>query len=84
MHEAESEETAALLLTGDVMLGRGIDQILPHPSDPVVFEEYAKSACDYVRLAQTRNGAIGQPVSFHYVWGCLLYTSDAADECVNV
>ena len=78
MHEAESEETAALLLTGDVMLGRGIDQILPHPSDPVVFEEYAKSACDYVRLAQTRNGAIGQPVSFHYVWGAAL---DEIDRC---
>ena len=69
MHESETEETAALLLTGDVMLGRGIDQILPHPSDPLLFEEYAKSAHDYVRMAQTRNGAIGQPVSFRYVWG---------------
>jgi poly-gamma-glutamate capsule biosynthesis protein CapA/YwtB (metallophosphatase superfamily) len=84
MHEAETEETATLPLTGDVMLGRGIDQILPHPSVPTLFEEYAKSAHDYVRMAQTRNGAIGQPVSFHYVWGEALDEIDRRQPDVRI
>ena len=29
-----------IFLTGDVMIGRGIDQILPHPGDPVIHESY--------------------------------------------
>jgi poly-gamma-glutamate capsule biosynthesis protein CapA/YwtB (metallophosphatase superfamily) len=84
MHEAEPEETAALLLAGDAMLGRGIDQILPHPSDPVLFEEYAKSAHDYVRMAQASNGAIGQPVSFRYVWGEALDEIDRRQPDVRI
>jgi poly-gamma-glutamate capsule biosynthesis protein CapA/YwtB (metallophosphatase superfamily) len=28
-----------LCLCGDVMTGRGIDQVLPHPCDPVLYEE---------------------------------------------
>ena len=27
---------ATLFLAGDVMTGRGIDQVLPHPADPLV------------------------------------------------
>ena len=27
-----------IFLCGDVMTGRGIDQILPHPSDPTIYE----------------------------------------------
>ena len=27
-----------VFLCGDVMTGRGIDQALPHPSDPVIYE----------------------------------------------
>ena len=30
--------TVTLFLAGDVMTGRGIDQILPHPGDPRTFE----------------------------------------------
>jgi hypothetical protein len=29
-----------IFLCGDVMTGRGIDQILPYPSDPVIHEPY--------------------------------------------
>jgi poly-gamma-glutamate capsule biosynthesis protein CapA/YwtB (metallophosphatase superfamily) len=29
-----------VLLGGDVMLGRGLDQILPHPGDPRLWERY--------------------------------------------
>jgi len=39
------------------MLGRGIDQILPHPSDPMLKESYVHDARDYVALAEAENGA---------------------------
>jgi hypothetical protein len=29
------------------MAGRGIDQVLPHPSDPLLHEGYMSSALDY-------------------------------------
>ena len=37
-----------LFLAGDVMTGRGVDQVLPHPCDPELFESYIKSATGYV------------------------------------
>jgi poly-gamma-glutamate capsule biosynthesis protein CapA/YwtB (metallophosphatase superfamily) len=40
------------------MTGRGIDQILPHPCDPLLHESYVKSARDYIRLAEQVNGRI--------------------------
>jgi poly-gamma-glutamate capsule biosynthesis protein CapA/YwtB (metallophosphatase superfamily) len=58
-----------LFLCGDVMTGRGIDQILPHPADPRLFESYLHSAKDYVALAEEVSGAIDRPVEFAYVWG---------------
>ena len=58
-----------LFLCGDVMTGRGIDQILPHPGNPVLYEGYATSALDYVALAERANGPIPRPADFAYVWG---------------
>ena len=58
-----------LFLAGDVMLGRGVDQILPRPCDPKLYEFQASSALDYVRLAERRSGPIARPVPFGYVWG---------------
>jgi poly-gamma-glutamate capsule biosynthesis protein CapA/YwtB (metallophosphatase superfamily) len=58
-----------LFLCGDVMTGRGIDQILPHPGDPVLYERHVKSARTYVELAERTNGAIPRPVGYEYVWG---------------
>lgn len=58
-----------LFLCGDVMLGRGIDQILPHPSDPTLHEAHVRNARRYVALAEWRNGEIPRPVSYLYVWG---------------
>jgi poly-gamma-glutamate synthesis protein (capsule biosynthesis protein) len=58
-----------LFLCGDVMLGRGVDQVLPHPGDPAIFEPGAGSAHDYVRLAERRSGSVPAPVGFDYVWG---------------
>lgn len=65
-------QSLRLFLAGDVMLGRGIDQILPHPVDPRIFEDYMTSAEGYVHLAERLNGPIPRPVGFAYVWGDLL------------
>lgn len=64
-----SSASVKLLLTGDVMTGRGIDQILPHPSDPVLYEDYVKSALDYVALAEEAHGPIPRRVPYEYIWG---------------
>lgn len=58
-----------LLLTGDVMTGRGIDQILGHPSVPTLYESYVRDARRYVALAEDRNGPIPNPVDDRYLWG---------------
>jgi poly-gamma-glutamate synthesis protein (capsule biosynthesis protein) len=58
-----------LFLGGDVMTGRGIDQVLPHPSEPRLHEPFMRSALGYVELAQTAHGPIPRPVSFTYIWG---------------
>jgi len=61
--------TIKLFLCGDVMTGRGIDQILPRPGNPTLYEGYMKSAAGYVELAEEANGPIPKPVSFSYIWG---------------
>lgn len=71
---AESDNSVApdsvtLFLAGDVMLGRGIDQILPHPGEPRLYEPSVTSALTYLDLAETANGPIPRPVDFSYVWG---------------
>ena len=33
-----------VFLSGDVMLGRGIDQVLPRPGSPALEEEYVSDA----------------------------------------
>jgi poly-gamma-glutamate capsule biosynthesis protein CapA/YwtB (metallophosphatase superfamily) len=58
-----------LFLCGDVMLGRGIDQILKHPNRPRLFEPYVRSAKDYVSLAEAEAGPLPERVPFDYVWG---------------
>jgi poly-gamma-glutamate synthesis protein (capsule biosynthesis protein) len=58
-----------LFICGDVMTGRGIDQILAQPSDPEIREPYMDSALGYVELAETANGSIARPVEASYIWG---------------
>jgi poly-gamma-glutamate synthesis protein (capsule biosynthesis protein) len=58
-----------LFLCGDVMTGRGIDQVLPHPGDPVLYESCVCDARDYVQLAESVNGPIPRPVDTAYPWG---------------
>lgn len=73
-----------LFLCGDVMTGRGIDQVLPHPGDPVLHEGYARSAQDYVRLAEKAHGAIRRPAEAAYVWGDALAEWARADPDVRI
>jgi poly-gamma-glutamate synthesis protein (capsule biosynthesis protein) len=64
-----SSRPVTLCLCGDVMTGRGLDQVLPHPGDPRLYEPHVRSALDYVELAERANGPIGKPVAFAYPWG---------------
>ena len=67
--QGHSPDTVTLFLAGDVMTGRGIDQVLPFPADPQIHETFVKSASDYVKLAERANGPIQRPVAFDYIWG---------------
>ncbi|MFC9786546.1 CapA family protein [Rhodococcus sp. NPDC127528] len=70
--------TVALFLAGDVMTGRGVDQILPHPGSPLLRERLVRDARDYVALAERRNGPIPRPVGFERPWGVALSVLDDA------
>jgi poly-gamma-glutamate capsule biosynthesis protein CapA/YwtB (metallophosphatase superfamily) len=61
-----AEGLLTLFLCGDVMPGRGVDQILPHPGDPDLREGFVDDARAYVRLAERANGPIPRPVSFSW------------------
>lgn len=58
-----------LFLCGDVMTGRGIDQVLPHPVEPTLYESWIADARDYVTLAEQASGPIPRPLDFHELWG---------------
>jgi len=58
-----------LFLAGDVMTGRGIDQAMPHPCEPTLYESCIHDARDYVRLAEGVNGPIARPMAPSSVWG---------------
>jgi poly-gamma-glutamate capsule biosynthesis protein CapA/YwtB (metallophosphatase superfamily) len=58
-----------LFLCGDVMTGRGIDQVLPHACPPHLYEPVVTSALEYVALAERENGPIPRPVDSAYIWG---------------
>ncbi|MGW0632837.1 CapA family protein [Streptomyces sp. NPDC002758] len=72
------EGLVTLSLCGDVMLGRGVDQILPHPGDPALRETYIRDARAYVELAEAVNGPIPWPVGFDWPWGETLAVLDRA------
>ena len=67
--EPGRERSTMLFLCGDVMTGRGIDQVLAHPAKPQIYESYARSALDYVDLAERTSGAIPRRVGDAYIWG---------------
>jgi poly-gamma-glutamate capsule biosynthesis protein CapA/YwtB (metallophosphatase superfamily) len=67
-----SNQSMRLFLCGDVMTGRGIDQVLMNPCDPQLHESFVHSATDYVRLAEAANGSIPRQVGPSYIWGAAL------------
>ena len=68
-----------LFLCGDVMTGRGIDQALPHPVNPVLYELYVRDAREYLQLAEKAHGSIPHPLSFAYIWGHTLQELERAE-----
>jgi poly-gamma-glutamate synthesis protein (capsule biosynthesis protein) len=62
-------EQLTVFLCGDVMTGRGVDQALPHPSHPRIYEPSVDDAREYVRLAEAANGPVPRPVALPYIWG---------------
>ncbi|GAA4615825.1 CapA family protein [Saccharopolyspora hordei] len=73
-----------LFLCGDVMLGRGVDQILPHPGDPELRESHVRDARHYVAAAEARNGPIRSPVGHAWPWGSALRVVEEAAPDVRV
>jgi poly-gamma-glutamate synthesis protein (capsule biosynthesis protein) len=70
---AGGRETVRLMLAGDVMTGRGIDQILPFPSHPAIHEGWrgVYDARRLVELAERRHGPLPASRDAGYVWGDL-------------
>jgi poly-gamma-glutamate capsule biosynthesis protein CapA/YwtB (metallophosphatase superfamily) len=81
---AAPPRTVTLFLCGDVMTGRGIDQILGRPSDPRIYEGYARSAIDYIGFAESRSGAIPRAVKPDYIWGDALEELDRVRPDVRI
>jgi poly-gamma-glutamate synthesis protein (capsule biosynthesis protein) len=63
------EGLVTIFLCGDVMTGRAVDQILPHPSDARLYEEAVSDARTYIELAEEVNGPVPRPVNLSYIWG---------------
>ena len=68
----DAHQIIRVFLCGDVMTGRGIDQILPHPCNPELHEDWVQSAGGYLRLAEQAHGRIPANVAPSYIWGAAL------------
>lgn len=77
-------ELVTLALCGDVMLGRGIDQVLPHPGDPRLWERHVGDAWHYVDLAEATSGPIPRPVGPAWPWGVTLDVLEEAAPDVRI
>jgi poly-gamma-glutamate synthesis protein (capsule biosynthesis protein) len=56
-----------------------VDQILPHPCAPELFEPSVRDAREYVEMAEEVNGPIPRPVDFAYPWGDARPALEGAD-----
>ena len=66
------------------MTGRGVDQILPHPSDPRIYEPSLWDARAYVKLAEKANGSIPRSVEYAYIWGDALTELERASPAARI
>jgi poly-gamma-glutamate synthesis protein (capsule biosynthesis protein) len=82
--EMKKNESITLFLCGDVMVGRGIDQVLPHPSEPELHELYVRDARRYVELAGLVNGPLIKPVDPAYIWGDALTVMTAVSPDLRI
>jgi poly-gamma-glutamate synthesis protein (capsule biosynthesis protein) len=73
---SDRNDRVTLFLCGDVMTGRGVDQVLPHPGLPELHESAVRSALRYVELAERAHGPIPRPVDSNYIWGDALKVLD--------
>ncbi|MGC1183137.1 CapA family protein [Legionella sp.] len=73
-----------IFLSGDVMTGRGIDQILTHPTEPKIYESYIQDARDYVFLAERINGKIPRFIHGDYLWNDALKELDRRQPDVSL
>ncbi len=69
MADGNTGSDCTLFLCGDVMTGRGIDQVLPYAGNPTLHEPWVKDAGDYVALAEHAHGAIPRPLAEADLWG---------------
>lgn len=76
--------TVTLFVCGDLMLGRGVDQILARPGDPVLREGYVTDARAYVSMAESVSGSIPAPVDASWPWGEALRLLEAAGPDVRI
>ncbi|MFI7407356.1 CapA family protein [Streptomyces sp. NPDC049627] len=76
--------TVTLFVCGDVMLGRGVDQILARPGDPELREGYVTDARSYVGMAEAVNGPIPAPVDPSWPWGEALGLLEASPPDVRI
>lgn len=65
-------DSITLWLAGDVMTGRGIDQVMAHHVEPKLYEPWVNDAREYVRLAERVHGTVPAPVGADYIWGAAL------------
>ena len=79
-----SEDLCTLFLGGDVMTGRGVDQILPSPGDPRLWERYVSDARQYVVLAEQASGPVPRPAPVDWPWGDALPLLDALAPDVRI
>jgi poly-gamma-glutamate synthesis protein (capsule biosynthesis protein) len=70
------DDLVTLFLCGDVMTGRGVDQVLPYPGDPGLREAYVREATTYVALAESVSGPIPRRVDPAWPWGDALGVLD--------
>lgn len=78
------DSSVKLFLAGDVMTGRGIDQILPQSSSPEIYEQWLRSASDYIAVAELVSGPIPREVGYRYIWGDALAKLDSAKPDVRI
>lgn len=79
-----SEETTRLFFAGDVMTGRGVDQIREVSAGEGLREPHVDSARLYVDIAEKKHGPIPAPVGPEYSWGDGLEVFEQFDPAVRI